>query len=57
MARLICLSLFSDLNVSLFDTKAIKNDQSICSNKLQKTGPNYFRYLQPLSDHLYVGAM
>lgn len=46
-----------DLDVSLFDTDAFENEPSICSNQLQKQNPNYFRYLQPLSDYLYVGAM
>ena len=48
---------FSGLDVSLFDTNAFKDDGSICSRKLQDSGPNYFRYLQPLSEYLYVGAM
>lgn len=47
----------SDLDVSLFDSKAFKNDDTICSDVLQKKDPNFFRYLQPLSDYLYVGAM
>ena len=45
------------MDVSLFDTDAFENEPSICSNQLQKQNPNYFRYLQPLSDYLYVGAM